>query len=129
MATLAQTLSDLYQLCPTCGDQRYVVDEAQFCWGCWDTLHLWDEQIVAFRDRLHVALGPTVLSSHGSLGDLKHQEFREAGRLFCCWARSAFKKEESKRMPYNAAGADVTDDISADSSVTGSQQGSGHWSD
>ena len=70
-----------------------------------------------------MALGPTLRASLRSLGDVKHKEMRDAGRHICRWARDVLKVGESRRMTYNAEGAVVEEDHSAQSSVFGSDLG------
>ena len=108
----------------TCEDQRCVADEQHFCWGCWDTLHLWDQLVLIFRDQLNVTLGPTLRASLHSLGELKHREMRDAGRHICRWARAVLKLGESQRMTYNAEGALVEAGQSSSASMFDTQEDS-----
>ena len=109
----------------TCEDQRCVADEQHFCWGCWNTLHLWDRLVVLFRDQLNVALGPTLCASLHSLGELKRRELREASRHINQWARDVLKIGQSQRMTYNSLGAFVADeDHSSSASMFDTASGS-----
>ena len=71
-----------------------------------------------------MALGPTLRASqHWASG--KHKEMRDADRHIDRWARDFSKIGESRRMTYNAEDALIEEDPSAQSSLFGSEAGSG----